>query len=42
MHAAVLRYLEEVARAGSIRQASERLNIAASAVMVLSPAFAGF
>ncbi len=32
MHAAVLRYLEEVARAGSIRQASERLNVAASAV----------
>ena len=32
MHAAVLRYLAEVARAGSIRQASERLNVAASAV----------
>jgi DNA-binding transcriptional LysR family regulator len=32
MHAAALRYLEEVARAGSIRQAAERLNVAASAV----------
>lgn len=32
MHAAVLRYVEEVARAGSIRKASERLNVAASAV----------
>lgn len=32
MHAAILRYIEEVARAGSIRKASERLNIAASAV----------
>lgn len=32
MHAAALRYVEEVARAGSIRQAAERLNIAASAV----------
>lgn len=32
MHAAVLRYLEEVARSGSIRQAAERLHIAASAV----------
>ncbi len=32
MHAAALRYLEEVARAGSIRQAAERLNVAASAI----------
>lgn len=32
MHAAALRYLEEVARAGSIRRAAERLNVAASAV----------
>ena len=32
MHAAALRYFEEVARAGSIRQAAERLNVAASAV----------
>jgi DNA-binding transcriptional LysR family regulator len=32
MHAAVLRYIEEVVRAGSIRKASTRLNVAASAV----------
>jgi DNA-binding transcriptional LysR family regulator len=32
MHAAALRYVDEVARAGSIRQAAERLNVAASAV----------
>jgi DNA-binding transcriptional LysR family regulator len=32
MHAAVLRYLVAVARAGSIRQASEDLHVAASAV----------
>ncbi len=32
MHAAALRYLEKVARAGSIRQAAERLNVAASAI----------
>lgn len=32
VHAAVLRYLDEVARSGSIRRAAERLNIAASAV----------
>ncbi len=32
MHAAVLRYLDAVAREGSIRRASERLNISASAV----------
>ncbi|MEZ5665866.1 MAG: LysR family transcriptional regulator [Alphaproteobacteria bacterium] len=32
MHAAVLRYLDAVARHGSIRRASEHLNIAASAV----------
>ncbi len=32
MHAAVLRYLEAVAREGSIRKASVRLNISASAV----------
>lgn len=32
MHAAALRYVEEVARAGSIRQAAERLNVAASAI----------
>lgn len=32
MHAASLRYFEAVARAGSVRQASERLNVAASAI----------
>ncbi len=32
MHAAALRYVEAVARAGSIRQAAERLNVAASAI----------
>ena len=32
MHAAAIRYFEAVARAGSVRQASERLNVAASAV----------
>ena len=32
MHAAALRYVEEVARAGSIRRAAARLNVAASAV----------
>jgi DNA-binding transcriptional LysR family regulator len=32
MHAAALRYLEEVARSGSIRQAAEKLNVAASAI----------
>ncbi len=32
MHAAVLKYVEAVARAGSIRQAAERLNVAASAI----------
>ncbi len=32
VHAAVLRYLDEVARSGSIRKAAARLNIAASAV----------
>ena len=32
MHAAVLRYLEAVAREGSIRKAAERLNISASAI----------
>lgn len=32
MHAVALRYFEAVARAGSVRQASERLNVAASAI----------
>ncbi len=32
MHAAALRYFEEVVRAGSIRKAAEKLNVAASAV----------
>jgi DNA-binding transcriptional LysR family regulator len=32
MHAAALKYVEAVARAGSIRQAAERLNVAASAI----------
>lgn len=32
MHAAILRYLDEVARSGSIRRAAERLNVAASAI----------
>lgn len=32
MHAAVLRYFEQVARDGSIRRASERLHVASSAV----------
>lgn len=32
MHAAVLRYLEEVTHCGSIRQAAERLHVTASAV----------
>lgn len=32
MHAAILRYIETVAREGSIRKAAERLNISASAV----------
>ncbi len=32
LHSRMLRYLDEVARAGSIRQASLRLNVAASAV----------
>jgi len=32
MHAAVLRYFEAVARAGSIRKAADQLNVAASAV----------
>jgi DNA-binding transcriptional LysR family regulator len=32
MHAAVLRYLDQVARAGSIRRAAEKLNVASSAV----------
>lgn len=32
MHAAALRYFEAVARAGSVRQASDTLNVAASAV----------
>jgi DNA-binding transcriptional LysR family regulator len=32
MHAAALRYFEAVARSGSVRQASERLNVAASAI----------
>lgn len=32
MHASVLRYFIEVARIGSVRKASERLNVAASAV----------
>jgi DNA-binding transcriptional LysR family regulator len=32
MHAAILKYLEEVARHGSIRKAAEALNIASSAV----------
>jgi DNA-binding transcriptional LysR family regulator len=32
MHAAALRYVDEVARAGSIRKAAERLHVAASAV----------
>ncbi|NQW10508.1 MAG: LysR family transcriptional regulator [Alphaproteobacteria bacterium] len=32
MHAAILRYLETVAREGSIRKAAERLNISASAI----------
>ena len=32
MHAVALRYVDEVARAGSIRQAAERLNVAASAI----------
>jgi DNA-binding transcriptional LysR family regulator len=32
MHAAALKYFDAVARSGSIRQASERLNVAASAI----------
>jgi DNA-binding transcriptional LysR family regulator len=32
MHAAALRYFEEIARVGSMRQAAERLNVAASAI----------
>jgi DNA-binding transcriptional LysR family regulator len=32
LHSRMLRYLDEVARAGSIRQASLRLNVAASAI----------
>jgi len=32
MHAPILRYFDEVARAGSIRQAAKQLNVAASAV----------
>src|ERR1700743_2404806 len=32
MHAAVLNYLDQVARAGSIRRAAEKLNVASSAV----------
>ena len=32
MHAAALRYIDEVARSGSIRKAAERLHVAASAV----------
>jgi len=32
LHARMLRYLDEIARAGSIRQASLRLNVAASAI----------
>jgi DNA-binding transcriptional LysR family regulator len=32
MHAVVLRYLDQVARVGSIRRAAERLNVASSAV----------
>jgi len=31
-HLRILRYIDEVARAGSIRQAAERLHVAASAV----------
>lgn len=32
VHARLLRYLDEVARSGSIRQAAERLNVASSAI----------
>ena len=32
MHAIVLKYLEEVARRGSIRKASRTLNVASSAI----------
>src|SRR5262249_19165319 len=32
MHAVVLRYLDQVAKAGSIRRAAEQLNVASSAV----------
>ena len=32
MHAIVLRYLDQVAQAGSIRRAAEQLNVASSAV----------
>ena len=32
MHAIALRYFEEIARVGSMRQAAERLNVAASAI----------
>ena len=32
MHSKLLRYMDEVARTGSIRQAAERLNVAASAI----------
>ena len=32
LHGRMLRYLDEVARCGSIRKAADRLNVAASAV----------
>ncbi|WP_455854058.1 helix-turn-helix domain-containing protein [Ensifer canadensis] len=32
LHSRVLRYIDEVARSGSIRAAGERLNVAASAI----------
>jgi DNA-binding transcriptional LysR family regulator len=32
MHAVILRYLDQVARVGSIRRAAEKLNVASSAV----------
>src|SRR5258708_38881695 len=32
LHSRMLRYLDEVARCGSIRQAAERLNVASSAI----------
>ena len=32
LHGRLLRYLDEVARSGSIRKAADRLNVAASAI----------